>query len=765
MIPAAVEMKFVGKRLPKVDALEKITMGGRYVFDLTVPDMLYGKILRSPIPHGRVNRIDASKLAGRPGIKAVLTHEDVPRIKFHPPTFHHSLARGAPRDMLILEETVRFVGDEVAAVAAISAREAEEALELIAVDYTELPFVLDPIAALADDAPKIHGDSNVAQEVNLGWGSVEDGFRQADLVFEDTYRTTRVSACPMEPHVSLCVPEPDGGLTVHSSTQHIHGLQERLAFALGLPMNRIRVVKPAYIGGGFGAKLDMNNAEAICALLALKSRRPVKIELTREEEFVTTFRNPIIIKLRTGVKRDGTFTARHAEAVMDSGGHVSHAGPVLWLCGSTFVAQYRSPNARFQGRVVYTNNPVGGGYRGYGGPQAAFAVEQHVDLIARELGMDPFELRLKNSWGVGEPNPMLSKAGKITSYAFKECVDLAKSLAQWDGLPAWKRRGERGTKRGVGVACLPIWNSGCLGMPTVMEIGGAFVNVHPDGSAGLVVATVDQGGGQNTVFAQIVAEILTIPPDTVQISAADSNNSPVDAPIHASRGTYSAGYAVVKATEDARDQILKTGAAMLEADPRDLELKDGSVVVKGTDRKVSIADVARRSQYHWPGSAIVGKASVSPPSNPASSAVQVALVEVDTESGRVRVLKVVSVHDVGKAINPAGVEGQVHGGVRQGLGYALTEDLAVHPETGVVQAKDLLEYKMLTAADMPEISVGMVESNEPTGPFGAKGVGEPPLIPVAAAVANAVHDALGIRVRELPITDEKVLRLLGKLGD
>lgn len=758
-------MKFVGERLPKIDTLEKITMGGRYVFNLAVPDMLYGKILRSPIPHGRVKRIDTSKLERRPGIKAVLTHKDAPPIKFNPPTFHHSLARGAPRDMLILEDAVRFVGDEVAAVAATSLREAEEALELVDVDYEELPFVLDPIAALADDAPKVHGDSNVAQEVGLGWGNVEDGFPQAALVFEDTYRTTRVSACPMEPHVCVCIPEPDGGLTVHSSTQHIHGLQERLAFALGLPMNRVRVVKPPYIGGGFGAKLDMNNAEAICALLALKSRRPVKIELTREEEFVTTFRNPIIIKLRSGVKRDGTFTARYAEAVMDSGGHMSHAGPVLWVCGSTFIAQYRSPNTRFQGRVVYTNNPVGGGYRGYGGPQAAFAVEQHMDVIARELDMDPFELRLKNSWRVGDPNPMLSKAGKITSYAFKECVDLAKSLAQWDRLEAWKRQGEPGTKRGVGAACLPIWNSGCIGMPTVMEIGGAFVNVNPDGSAGLVVATVDQGGGQNTVFAQMAAEILTIPPETVQISAADSNNSPVDAPIHASRGTYSAGYAVMKAAEDARDQILKTGAVMLEADLRDLELKDGSVVVKGTDRKVSIADVARRAQYHWPGSAIVGKASVSPPSNPVSSAAQIALVEVDTESGRVRVLKVVSVHDVGKAINPAGVEGQVHGGVRQGLGYALTEDLAVHPETGVVQASDLLEYKMLTAADMPEIAVGIVESNEPTGPFGAKGVGEPPLIPVAAAVANAVHDAVGIRVRELPITDEKVLRLLGKFGD
>lgn len=758
-------MEFVGKRLPKIDTLEKITMGGRYVFNLSIPDMLYGKILRSPIPHGRIKRIDTSTLEGRPGIKAVLTYKDVPRIHYNQPTFHHSLSRGMPRDMLILDETVRFVGDEVVAVAATSQREAEEALGLIDVDYEELPSVFDPVAALADDAPKVHGDSNVAQEVKLGWGDVELGFQQADLVFEDTYRTTRVSACPMEPHVCVCIPEPDGGLTVHSSTQHVHGLQERLAFVLGLPMNRIRVVKPPYIGGGFGAKLDMSNAEAICAMLALKSKRPVKLELTREEEFLVTFRNPIIITLRSGIRRDGTFTARYAEAIMDSGGHLSHAGPVLWVGGSAFIAQYRSPNTRFHGTVVYTNNPVGGGYRGYGGPQVAFAIEQQMDAMARELGMDPLELRLKNAWSVGDANPMLSKAGEITSYAFRECVDLAKSLVQWDQLETWKQQGKPGTKRGVGVACLPIWNSGCRGMPTVMEIGGAFVNVNPDGSASLVVATIDQGAGQSTVLAQMTAEILTIPLDLLRISAADSNNSPVDAPIHASRGTYSAGYAVVKAAEDAKDQILQIGSEMLEADPRDLELRNGMVVVKGTDRKVSIADVARRAQYHWPGRAIVGKSSVSPPSNPASSAVQIVLVEVDAESGQVRVLKVVSVHDVGKAINPAGVEGQVHGGVRQGLGYALTEDLAVHPETGVVQAKDLLEYKMFTAADMPEIVVGIVESNEPTGPFGAKGVGEPPIIPVAAAVANAVHDAVGIRVRELPVTDEKVLRLLGKLRE
>jgi len=763
-------MEFVGKRLPNVDTVEKITMGGRYVFNLVVPNMLYGKILRSPIPHGRIKRIDTSRLAGHPGVKAILTPEDVPQIKFNPPTFHHSLARGMPRDMLILESTVRFVGDEVLAVAATSPREAAEAIELIDVEYEELPAVLDPVAALDDQAPRIHGASNLAQNVDLGWGNVEEGFAQADVVLEETYRTTRVAACPMEPHVSVCIPEPGGGLTVHSSTQHVHGLQERLAFALGLPMNRIRVVKPPYVGGGFGTKLEMSLAEAICGLLALKARRPVKIELTREEEFVATFRNPIIVKLRSGVKRDGTLTARHADAIMDSGAHVSHAGPVLWVCGTAFVSQYRSPHTRFQGKVVYTNNPVGGGFRGYGGPQGAFAVEQHMDAIARELGMDPFALRLKNALRVGDPNPMLAKATKIAerdikTYAFKECVDLAKRLARWDEREAWKRQAGPGMKRGVGVACLPVWNSGCLGMPTVMEIGGALLTVNPDGSASLVVATVDVGGGQSTVFAQMAAEVLTIPPDEIRIAEADSNNSPVDAPIHASRGTYSAGYAVMRAAEDAREQILQAAAELLEAHPRDLELRHGAAVVKGTDRKVAIAEVARRAQYQWPGKAIIGKASVSPPGNPPSSAVQVALVEVDTDSGRVHVRRFVSVHDVGKAINPAGIEGQVHGGVRQGLGYALTEDLAVHPESGEVQAKDLLDYKMFTAVDMPEIAVGVVESHEPTGPFGAKGVGEPPIIPVAAAVANAVHDAVGVRVTELPITDEKVLRLLGKLTE
>lgn len=762
-------MQFVGKRLPNVDAIEKITMGGRYVFNLVVPDMLYGRIVRSPIPHGRIRKIDISRVQGHPAVKAVVTSEDAPQIKFNPPTFHHSTARGMPRDMLILEDTVRFVGDEVAAVAATSLRDADEALELLNVEYEELPAVFDPVAALADGAPRIHGESNVAQKVDLGWGNVEEGFAQADFVFEDTYRTTRVSACPMEPHVCVCIPEPGGGLTVHSSTQHIHGLQERLAFALGLPMNWVRVVKPPYLGGGFGTKLNLSTTEAICALLALKAGRPVKLELTREEEFVATFRNPIIITLRSGVKKDGTLTARSAEAIMDSGAHDSHAGPVLWVCGSAFVAQYRSPHTRFQGTVVYTNNPVGGGYRGYGGPQAAFAIEQHMDAIARELGMDPFELRLKNALKVGDPNPMLAKSSKIPrdikSYAFTECVELAKNLTGWGRLETWKAQATPGIKRGVGVACLPIWNSGCIGMPTVMEIGGALVTVNPDGTASLVVATVDVGCGQSTVFAQMAAEVLSIPPDNIKIAETDSMNSPADAPIHASRGTYSAGYAVMKAAEDARDQIFHKAAELLEADPRDLELAQGAVVVKGTDRKISIADVARRAQYQWPGNAIVGKASTSPPSNPASSAVQVALVEVHTGSGRVRVLKLISVHDVGKAINPAGIEGQVHGGVRQGLGYALTEDLAVNLETGVVQAKDLLEYKMFTAVDMPEIVVGIVESNEPTGPFGAKGVGEPPIIPVAAAVANAVTDAIGVRVKDLPITDEKVLRLLGKLTE
>ena len=773
-------MKIVGESVLRTDAYDKVTGGKSYTVNLRLPGMLHAKLLRSPFPHARVRHIDTSRAEKLPGVKAILTPADVPQIKYHPVYFAPSDAVSMVRDMLILASTVRFAGEPVAAVAATRPEIADEALELIHVDYETLPAVFDPAEAMKPGAPQIyeHAPNNVVMNPSFSFGDLQKGFDEADHIFENTYRTQRVHTCYMEPRVCVVDSDTSGNLTIWSSTQHIFGLREKLAFALGIPISKVRVVKPAYIGGGFGGKLDMGFLEPVAALLSLKTGRPVRIEHTRYEDFITTTRNPIELYMKTGVKKDGTLTARYVKSILDTGAHATHGAVVIMVHGFFGVLlSYRCPNQKWEGVTVYTNNIIGGGFRGYGAPQAAFAVESQIDEICEQLKFDPIEFRLKNAHTEGEQHPF-DPNFKLSSYRFEECLKKGAEQFGWSKrLPAGAASGTK--KRGIGFACQPLWVSGCVGFPDIYEHSGAILKLNADGTANLSVATVDMGCGQNTVLSQIAAEELGISFSAVKITYADTDTVPFDAPSHASRVTYSAGNAVKAAAASAKLRVFQVAGGLLNASPEKLEIVNGRVQVKdGPANGLPLSEVVKRAEspcvimvpdgiQRTPleeKGTIMGFASLAPTSNPSPAAVEFVEVEVDTETGEVKVLRVVYAHDIGKVINPSGAEGQVEGGLQQGLGYALMENLVFDHSSGACLSADFLNYKMPTAMEMPaEITCHWVESNEPTGPFGAKSLAEPCAIVPAPAIANAIYNAIGVRVRDLPITPEKILAGLGKL--
>ena len=769
----------VGQSVIRPDADEKVRGGKGFPVNVSLPGMLHAKLLRSPYPHARILKIDASRAEELPGVRAVLLPKDVPQIKYCPVYFVPTLAPSMVQDMLIMSDTVRYAGQPVAAVAATSEEIAEQALQLIDVDYEELPTIFDTESALRDGAPQLHEDAenNIAVNPSFVFGDVEAGFEDADHIFEGTYKTQRAHTCYMEPRVCVVESEPNGHLTVHSSMQHMFGLREKLAFSLGLPESKVKVVKPPYIGGGFGGKLDLGYIEPIAALLSIKTEKPVRIEQTRYEDFITTTRNPIEVYLKTGVKSDGTFTARYATSTLDCGAHATHGAEVINVHGMFgILLTYRCVNQTWEGRTVYTNNMIGGGYRGYGSPQGSFAVESQIDEICEKLDLDPIEFRLKNAHQEGDPHPF-NPGFTLSTYRFEDCLRQAAEGIGWaQRTPAGS--GDDIVKRGIGFGCQPVWVSGCMGFPDIYEHSGAIIILNPDGTANLSNATVDMGSGQITTLCQIAAEELGLQADQVRMTYADTETVPFDAPSHASRVTYSAGTAVKAAAANVKQRLLEVASVMLEESTENLEVRDGHVHVRGSDRKLSISEVATRAESPFvqmtaEGPApttigekgtIIGVASMAPPSNPSPSSVEFVEVEVDTETGEVKVLDVVFAHDIGKVINPSAAEGQVEGGFQQGMGYALMENILFDEETGACLTADFLDYKMPTAVEMPSrIESIFIESDEPTGPFGAKSLSEPCCSVPAPAIANAIYNAVGVRVRELPITPEKILAGLGKL--
>ncbi|MBI4285477.1 MAG: molybdopterin-dependent oxidoreductase [Chloroflexi bacterium] len=744
------EYATIGKRIPAKDAPEKVTGQARFTGDMILPGMLYARVLRSPYPHARVLRVDTSEAERLPGVKAVLSKNNAPRTRV-PVTFR------LPPDRVAFGERVRYVGDEVAAVAAVSEAVAEEALRLIKVEYEELPAIFDPEEAMKADAPLLHEDRerNLAASFNGGTGDTEAGFREADFIFEETFRVPAQRHASMETHCAIASFEPSGRLTVWTPHQAPFLLQDALAQYLGMPLAMVRVIKPP-IGGGFGAKLEML-VEHICALLSRMTGRPVRLVLTREEEFTATVsRHACIVKLKIGARKDGTLTALAARTVSNEGAYLYQRGPLAVMC-RVLTGTYRCPNTKFEGFGVYTNTMSGGAYRGYGHPQALFALESMMDIVAERCGIDPVALRLKNFRGAGE----IGYTGlPISGSGLAEC------LARGKDQIGWERRHSTGQstgsrKRGIGMACLidvvgaPISGADC---------SSASVRINGDGSVLLSAGTAELGTGSDTTLAQIVAEELGVSADAVTVVSGDTGSTSFDRGAYANRTLYIAGNAVRNAAVAAKQRLMAWVAQRLNVTPEALDFQGGRVFVRASPEDgVTYIEAVKEAARTGGIVDFVGEGSFTNTVFPFCFGAQFAEVEVDTETGQVTLLRLVALQDTGKAINPMVVEGQLEGALHHGIGYALTENPVLDDRTGAMFNNDFAGYMVLTALDMPQIEVGLVETNELTGPFGAKGMGEAPQNATAAAIANAVYNATGIRFFDLPLTPERVFQALQAL--
>lgn len=737
------QFKIVGTRQPKVDAFERVSGRARYASDVTLPDMLHLKILRSPHPHAKVVRIDTEKARALPGVKAVLTHADMPAFEWH---------HGMP----ILTDTARFVGDDIAVVAAVEEAIAEEALDLIKVEYQLLPFVLDPEEALKPGAPKLFPEGNLiaGKPAVMVRGNVEKGFQEADIVYEARYRTNLVQHVTREPRV--CVAQWEAGkLTVWESTQYSFGVQSGLARALKIPMSKVRIVCD-FMGGGFGDKSSAERYNVLASLIARKTGRPVRIEFSREESFVATHhRYPVIFNLKYGVKKDGTLTAIEAKAVADMGAYPHFQGAAFGTFGSgsldIILSVYRCPNLKAEGYSVCTNKPEGGFMRCVGHPQATFPQEVHMDVIAEKLGMDPVALRMKNFARLEDGDQ--DRKLPFSSNGMEECIRKGSEAISWSG--RWQARpADTGPKRrGLGMAIHACRHGG------MSEPSSGMVRINSDGTINVFTGTADLGGGQKGTMAIIAAEEIGVPLASVSVTATDTDVTIDTNGSTGSRQTITAGTGIKLAAADAKNQLLEIAAAELKADKKDLVIQEGKVYAGGSGTGVPLEQIARKA----PGP-IMGRGIGRLPKNCIfhTFAAHFAEVEVDTRTGAVRVVKLFAVHDLGRAINTMAAENQIEGGAIQGIGFGLAEEQITDGPTGICLNPTYLDYKVPTIKDVPEIVPLIVESVDPYGPFGAKGVGEPPYSVPAPAITNAIYNAIGVRFSEVPLNNRAILAGLAK---
>ncbi|MBO9308027.1 xanthine dehydrogenase family protein molybdopterin-binding subunit [Thermomicrobium sp.] len=745
----------LGKPLKRRDAEPKLRGDARYTDDLHLPGLLHARLVTSPYAHARILRIDCDAARRTPGVVAVFTgHDLLPEGPEPAERARHLLAR----------DKVIYAGQPVAIVVAESPYVAADAAALVEVEYDELPAVVDPLAAMTPEAPvirpkELEGEwaeagmhatvsggeeldvrrlpANVTNAVRFQRGDVMQGFARADVVIERTYRTPFVHQAYLEPHASVAVPRPDGGVTIYTTTQGQFYCRNVTATTLGLPHEMVTIV-PMEVGGGFGGKTVL--LEPLVAAVALQLGRPVKLVLTRTEEFLLATPAPAaIFELRAGARRDGTLTALRARVIFDSGAYPGAPVTIaLLLLGGT----YRWEHLDLLGYEVLTNKPGTGAYRAPGVPQATFALEQLIDELARAIGQDPLELRLRNAARTGDLQPNGVPWPPIG------LVDVLERARQH---PLWRSR-QRRPNEGWGIAV--------GGWPGGIEPCAANIRLNHDGTFTVTLGAIDITG-THTVLAMIAAEVLEQPVERIRVKLLPTDGAPYAGMSGGSKITYTVGLAVQAAAEDAKRQLLEIAANELEAAPEDLELVDGAIRVRGMpDRQITLREIAHLSMVFGGKYAPVygtGR-SVVRQQSPGFNA-QIAHVAVDPDTGEVEVLDLVAIQDVGRALNPALVEEQVHGGVGQGIGWALHEAMR-WSENGQPLNPSFLDYDLPKASQLPPIAVELVEVPSPIGPFGAKGVGEPPVVPTAAAIANAIADAIGVHLSELPITPERVLAAL-----
>ncbi len=792
--------RYVGQNIPRTLETDKVTGRAVYIDDLKRPGMLYGKILYSSYVNARIKKIDISRAKKLPGVRAVLTGQDIPDVRV-----------GFIKDQTVLKkDRVRQFRDEIAAVAAVSPEIAQEALDLIEVEYEELPGVFDPFEAMKKEAPLIHeidarGKPVRSNILPLPWkfsaGDVEQGRKDSAFIVKDRVSTTWVNQCCMG--TSGCVAEFDANnnLTLYSQTNVIFGAKQRIAeyfSKIGLQEKKIRVLNMV-VGGSFGTKLDTDIYEFICIQLALKTRKPVKILFTREEEFkALPPRQPAVFDIEQGCDKEGRLTFRHVEAVLDNGAYTSWGATTPSVMMTPISSLYRVANVYFKATCVYTNNIYCQAMRGYGTPQATFAVETSMDRLAEAAGIDPAEFRHVNRNRSGDLTPMKLQ---ITTCGLEECIRLVKDKISWD-----EKHGKR-NGRGVGMASL-IHVAG--GARVYKSDGhGMRIKVDDEGQVDVISGGTDQGQGSCTVLSQIIAEELGFRPQDISFTIGDTALALWDAGTHASRHTFIAGNAAIKACKKVRRQILEMAVVQMPkiiqsnlkrkqrmnpdfelpdidfslfADPDNLDIQDRKIFLKADPENpycsVDASRILKQGLHVGTGEShtIMAEVFYDPPTQMldrefkgnysmtyafGTTGVE---VEVDKKTGEVKILKMIAAHDVGRAINPTLIKGQIYGAVYTGTGYALTEE--IKSLKGKVMNPNFRDYNILTAKDTIPVEAVVVELGDADGPYGAKGIGEPGLVPTAPAIANAIYDAIGVRITELPITPERILDAIkAKEGD
>ena len=768
----------IGKTSRRKDGFAKVTGREIYVSDVTLPQMYHARVLRSPYPHARIVSIDVSRAEALGAI--CLTYRDVPDIFYNERQV--SIPEKTYRDRQVLSDTVRHVGEGVTAVAARTPALAEKAMKAIKVEYEQLPALFDPYEAMEPKAVSLYNEillgevnlpinNNIACHREVGEGDVEKGFKEADFIFERDFETGRVYHAQMETKSVVCRPEADGGITVWPTSQSIHNTRQLLGRIFNIPLNRVNVHRVA-IGGTFGSSIQMNTCVPICVALALKAQKPVKLVLSREEDMYDHCKYPSIIKLKYGLKKDGTITAGELKTIVDIGGHNIQAYPLLGCMAGWFVSLYRMPHLKFDGTAVYTNKAPGCAMQGYGNPQVSFAVESLMDIIAEEMGMDSIELRLKNYVGLGETfwGQGPSVRSIIRSCGVEEMLLKGKDMIEWDHRIKPEIKSGR-YRRGIGVA--RGFHTSGTGAPTpgeVIDYSTAMVKVNEDGSIDFSTALMCHGGGTLEAGAKIVAEELGVPLNKVGISPADTQSTGYDVCTHATRGVYCGGASIQRAAKKARKILLEFASRLIDVNPEALKIYpeedsgQGIIHLPGAEGKsISVGEVAKTAQYKGWGTAI-GVISHRQVNCPPCFVTNFIEVEVDTYTGEIKTTRAVAAVDCGTPINPDLAAGQLEGGLCRGTGLALLETTDYDRKTGQLTCGGtFIDYKFYTPVDMPSIDhvkTFFAKTYEPSGPFGAKGVGEAANNATAPAVTNAIYNAIGIRFYKTPITPEVVMEAI-----
>ncbi len=750
-------LRVVGKNIPLKESYEKVTGRAEYCTTVSMGGMLVGKILRSPHAHARVLSVDTSKAEAIPGVMAVITRDDVPQKVYTTNVMTYQLPDGEPHDMVMFDKVVRCVGDPVAAVAAVNEPAARAALEAIEVEYEVLPAVFNIDDAVKEGAPRVH--ENVAGNIGVPptpvfcYGDVEKGFQEADAIVEGTYATSKQIQAGLENACSVA-DYHNGRLTIWSQTQLPHMTKRMLAYIFDLPESRVRIIQP-YAGCGFGAGTDLNN-EHMAAALSMKAGAPVKIKYDRQEDFTNHFPREHLakIEMKLGLTKDGVPKALKAKYIGDAGAYLCKTASGCGVALASNITEYGFESMYQEIEARYTHHLASGAMRGFGGMQSSFVRETLIDEACEKIGMDPIVFRKKYHRDVGGLGwfPMT----EISSCGLEECLEKGAEMIGWE-----ERRGkmapEGPIRRGLGVAAMG-WLSGA--QPMLMEHSNAILKFNEDGGCSLIVSPGNLGQGIIGALTQIAAETLGLDYEDVTVVLGDTDVTGFDIGTHASRGCYVIGRAVQKAAGIARGSFLERAAKRLEVPPDSLDMKDKRIFVKDDPAKdIGYVEIARDLIYNYEKNCdqLVIKATVDPTEFAPPWQAGFAEVAVDTKTGVIELVRWITVHDIGKAINPMVVEGQLEGGAAQGIGFALYEDPIISQENGAMLSDGFDKYKIPTTLDMPDHEAVLLELGDPTGPFGAKSVGESGIFLQAPAIANAIYDAVGVRMREVPMTPEKLL--------